>query len=114
EFPDAEFLSRDEFDITSEDSWTSRNWRQYSTIINAAAYTKVDLAETPEGRQEAWSVNALSVQHMARVAIQNNLTLVHVSTDCVFDGQHAPYTEDAAFSPLSVYGASKAAGDIAA
>lgn len=114
EFPDAELVDRSTFDISDTSTWGERNWRQYQAIINAAAYTKVDLAETPEGRVEAWSANATAVQNLARVAIDNHLTLIHVSSDYVFDGTAEEHTEDEPFSPLGVYGQSKAAGDIAA
>jgi len=84
-------------------------------IVNAAAYTAVDDAETTEGRALAWDANAAGVARLAAIAAQNDVTLVHISSDYVFDGT-APglYTEDAALSPLGVYGQSKAAGDIAA
>lgn len=114
EFPDAEFVDRSAFDVTNPASWGERNWRQYSAIINAAAYTKVDAAETAEGRVEAWQANAVAVQNLARVAIDNHLTLVHISSDYVFDGTQSEHSEDEPFSPLGVYGQSKAAGDIAA
>ena len=114
EFPGAELVDRSTFDISDTTTWGERNWRQYQAIINAAAYTKVDQAETPEGRIEAWNANATAVQNLARVAIDNHLTLVHVSSDYVFDGTHDEHTEDEPFSPLSVYGQSKAAGDSAA
>ena len=113
EFPDAEFVDRSTFDITDESTWAQRNWRQYSTIINAAAYTAVDVAETPEGKIEAWKANATAPRNLARVAIENGLTLVHISSDYVFDGTTEIHTEDEPFSPLGVYGQSKAAGDIA-
>jgi len=113
EFPDAEFADRSTFDITNPSSWADRNWRQYQTIINAAAYTKVDLAET-EGRAEAWAANGTAVKDLAQLAIENHLTLVHISSDYVFDGTNALHGEDESFSPLSVYGQSKAAGDLAA
>jgi len=113
EFPDAEFADRSTFDITNPGAWTDRNWRQYQTIINAAAYTKVDLAET-EGRADAWAINATAVKDLAKLAIENQLTLVHISSDYVFDGTNEIHTEDEPFSPLGVYGQSKAAGDIAA
>ena len=112
--PDAEYVDRDTFDISDPAAYEGRNWRQYDTIINAAAYTAVDVAETPEGREQAWLANAVAVQQLARVASQNNITLVHISSDYVFDGTKTPHLEDEAFSPLSVYGQSKAAGDIAA
>ncbi|MDN5275359.1 MAG: dTDP-4-dehydro-6-deoxy-D-glucose 3,5-epimerase/dTDP-4-dehydrorhamnose reductase [Candidatus Saccharibacteria bacterium] len=114
EFPDAEFVDRTTFDITDPETWGRRNWRQYQAIINAAAYTKVDQAETPEGRIEAWKANAYAVQELARLAIENRLTLVHISSDYVFDGSREIHDETEPYSPLGVYGQSKAAGDIAA
>jgi len=112
EFPDAEFVDREAFDITEPISWSDRNWRQYKTIINAAAYTKVDLAET-EGRVDAWAINATAMKDLAKLATENRLTLVHISSDYVFDGQNEVHDEDEQFSPLGVYGQTKAAGDIA-
>jgi dTDP-4-dehydrorhamnose 3,5-epimerase len=112
EFPDAEFVDRSTFDISDTSTWGDRNWRQYSTIINAAAYTKVDAAETPEGKVDAWKANATAVKELALLANENNLTLIHVSSDYVFDGTQETHTEDESFSPLGVYGQTKAAGDI--
>jgi dTDP-4-dehydrorhamnose reductase len=114
EFSDAEFVDRSTFDITDKDTWGNRNWRQYSTIINAAAYTNVDDAETPEGKIESWKANATAVKNLAQLANENNLTLVHISSDYVFDGTKELHDEDEPFSPLGVYGQTKAAGDIAA
>ncbi|WP_390885204.1 sugar nucleotide-binding protein [Corynebacterium glutamicum] len=111
QFPDAEFVTRQELDITS-DLTEARAWKQYSTIINAAAYTAVDQAE--HDRAAAWDINAAAVANLATIARDNNLTLVHVSSDYVFDGTAESYDENAPFSPLGVYGQSKAAGDIAA
>src|SRR5699024_6592520 len=110
-FPTSEFVTREELDITT-DLTTARPWKQYSAIINAAAYTSVDTAETD--RATAWAVNATAVGNLATIARENNLTLVHVSSDYVFDGTAESYDEQAPFSPLGVYGQSKAAGDIAA
>ena len=110
-----EYAGRDELDVTGAGLATARRWRDYDTIVNAAAYTAVDLAETPEGRQDAWAANATAVAALARVAAENGITLVHVSSDYVFDGaQSGPYREDAGLRPLGVYGQSKAAGDVAA
>ena len=114
EFPDAEFVDRESFDISNPSTWGDRHWKEYGTIINAAAYTAVDQAETPEGRKDAWKVNAAAVQHLARLAIEHDITLVHVSSDYVFDGTNKLHDEDEDFSPINVYGQSKAAGDIAA
>lgn len=113
-FPYAEFTTRDELDIADENLENLRPWRQYEAIINAAAYTAVDNAETPEGRQAAWLINAKAVANMSRIATANGITLVHYSTDYVFNGDNPVHTEDEPFSPLSAYGQSKAAGDIAA
>jgi dTDP-4-dehydrorhamnose reductase len=110
-FPDAEFTSRDEFDVRDPDAWASRHWRDYGVVINAAAYTAVDLAETDQGRRDAWAVNVTAVAAMARVAAEHGITLVHVSSDYVFDGTHELHPEDEPFSPLGVYGQTKAAGD---
>lgn len=113
-YPDAEFVTREEFDITDENIDQARSWRQYSAIINTAAYTAVDNAETPEGRAAAWEINAKAVANLARIATKYGITLVHYSSDYVFNGEQQIHDEDEAFSPLSAYGQSKAAGDIAA
>ncbi|MEJ1088260.1 sugar nucleotide-binding protein [Microbacterium sp. Mu-80] len=118
EFGDAahiEYAGREQLDLTDPGLRTARRWRDYGTIINAAAYTGVDRAETAEGRAAAWQVNAAASARLAAIATEFALTLVHVSTDYVFDGSAAgAYGEDAAFTPLGVYGQSKAAGDLAA
>jgi dTDP-4-dehydrorhamnose 3,5-epimerase len=113
-YPDAEFTDYMELDITSPDLENARPWNQYKTIINAAGYTAVDKAETPEGREAAWRLNAFAVANLGKVASKYNLTLVHISTDYVFDGTKPDHTEDEQFSPLGVYAQTKAAGDIAA
>lgn len=108
--PEAEFCSRAEFDVTDP---PARNWRQYEAIINTAAYNDVDGAESDRAR--AWAVNATGPAALARIAAEHDITLVHVSTDYVFDGaKQGAYTEEDPVSPLSFYGAAKAAGDTAA
>jgi dTDP-4-dehydrorhamnose 3,5-epimerase len=110
--PEVEFARRQDLDLASPGLAHARPWREYDTIINAAAYTAVDLAETPQGRVDAWSVNVAGVAALARVAIDNGVTLVHVSSDYVFDGtQDRPYREDDPVCPLGVYGQTKAAAD---
>jgi dTDP-4-dehydrorhamnose 3,5-epimerase len=106
-----EFAGRAGFDLAAEASFSSRNWKNYSTIINAAAYTAVDAAETPEGRKAAWAVNVTAAARLARTAVEHDLTLVHISSDYVFDGAAGSHAEDEALSPLGVYGQTKAAGD---
>ncbi|MDN5707110.1 bifunctional dTDP-4-dehydrorhamnose 3,5-epimerase family protein/NAD(P)-dependent oxidoreductase [Corynebacterium casei] len=107
-----EFATRADFDITAEDIATARPWRQYEAIINCAAYNDVNGAETD--RAGAWAVNATAPARLAAVAAENNLTLVHVSSDYIFDGTRDIHSEEELASPLSAYGASKAAGDTAA
>jgi len=112
-YPRARSADIGELDITNKDSVEKFDWSQIHTILNAAAYTNVDGAESPDGRVAAWNVNATAVGYLAKVAAERDITLVHISTDYVFDGTQEVHTEDELFSPLSVYGASKAAGDIA-
>lgn len=106
-----EFAGRAEFDIDSDDVFANTNWKDYETVINAAAFTDVDAAESASGRRAAWQTNVSGVTRLARVAIENNLTLVHVSSDYVFDGLEELHSEEEPFSPLSVYGQTKAAAD---
>lgn len=109
-----EYATRADFDLAAPDLATARPWQDYDTIINAAAYTAVDAAETPDGRPAAWAANATGVAAIARVAAQHRITLVHISTDYVFDGSlDRPYREDDHPCPLGVYGQSKAAGEVA-
>lgn len=106
-----EYATRETLDLRS-DLTRARRWRDYGTIINAAAYTAVDLAETADGRRDAWVANVTGVAALARIATENGITLVHVSSDYVFDGTNAaPYNETDAVRPLGVYGQTKAAGD---
>lgn len=108
-----EFAEREELDLTSTNIVSARRWRDYDAIINAAAYTAVDACETQEGRAAAWATNVTGVAALARVANEHCVTLVHVSSDYVFDGTvERPYTEDDPVCPLGVYGQTKAAGDL--
>ncbi|WP_314095449.1 bifunctional dTDP-4-dehydrorhamnose 3,5-epimerase family protein/NAD(P)-dependent oxidoreductase [Microbacterium foliorum] len=110
-----EFAGRSELDVENSDLSGARRWSDYTTIINASAYTAVDDAETPEGRRGAWSVNVSAVRRLAEVARDHGLTFVHISSDYVFDGsQETPYSEDHPVAPLGVYGQTKAAGETAA
>ncbi len=108
--PAVEFASRHDLDLR-EDLERARPWSAYDTIINAAAYTAVDAAETPEGRATAWAVNVAGVAALAKVAAAHRLTLVHLSSDYVFDGSQELHDETEPFSPLGVYAQTKAAGD---
>ena len=79
-------------------------------VINLAAYTAVDRAESePEA---AWAVNCAGVAHIAAVCGDDGTPLVHLSTDYVFDGRNSgPYCEGDAVNPLNVYGRSKEAAE---
>lgn len=112
QYPGSKFADVQELDITNQASIEAFDWSGIKVILNAAAFTNVDGAETPEGRLAAWKVNASAVAHLARVARTNNIALLHISSDYVFDGTKQPHMEAEPFSPLSVYGASKAAGDL--
>jgi dTDP-4-dehydrorhamnose reductase len=82
------------------------------SVINCAAWTGVDAAETH--RDAAYAVNATGADLLARECDRRGALLCHMSTDYVFDGAAtAPYPEDAPVHPLGVYGASKAAGEAA-
>ena len=102
-----------EFDISDAGQMAQVDWSQYSAVINAAAWTNVDGAETAEGRPAAWLANAGGPAKLARAASDNGLTLVHISSEYTFDGTKNPHAETEAPSPLGVYGQSKAGGDAA-
>jgi dTDP-4-dehydrorhamnose reductase len=112
-YPDAKALDSDALDITNYNAVMNYGWDGITTILNGAAFTNVDLAESANGRVAAWKVNAVGPRNLAAIAQQRDITLVHISSDYVFDGTHKNHSEDEEFSPLGVYGQSKAAGDIA-
>jgi dTDP-4-dehydrorhamnose 3,5-epimerase len=112
QYPKARALSSADLDITNRAAVEDFDWNGVTHILNAAAYTNVDGAETPEGRRAAWAINADAVANLVAVAAQFDAVLVHISSDYVFDGTEQQHREDEGFSPLSVYGASKAAGDL--
>ncbi|MCW2738212.1 bifunctional dTDP-4-dehydrorhamnose 3,5-epimerase family protein/NAD(P)-dependent oxidoreductase [Nocardioides sp.] len=115
-FPEADTRTRAELDVSDADAVAGFPWQEYAVVLNAAAYTAVDAAETAEGRVAAWSTNATGPAILAGLAREHGFTLVHYSSDYVFDGT-APldpgHTEDEPLSPLGVYAQSKAAGDVA-
>jgi dTDP-4-dehydrorhamnose reductase len=105
-------LGRDTADLADADAITSAIARaECDAVLNAAAYTAVDQAESE--RDAAFAVNAYAPRAMAKAAAARGLPFVHVSTDFVFDGRaNTPYTEDTPTAPLSVYGESKRAGEL--
>lgn len=114
-YPDATLVDLDELDLTDAAALAAWPWEEYGLVLNAAAYTAVDKAETPEGRPVAWAANATAPAALARIAAARGITLVHYSTDYVFDGSpvEGGHREDGPFAPLGVYGQTKAAGDLA-
>jgi dTDP-4-dehydrorhamnose reductase len=79
-------------------------------VVNCAAYTAVDKAETEKGI--AYAINADAVKNIAAACSANGSNLVHISTDYVFDGEAShPYKEDSDVNPSSVYGLSKLKGE---
>ena len=100
-----------EVNITQRDQvLATAEQAQPELIINAAAYTAVDRAESE--RELAFAVNANGAKHIALAAKQCEARLIQVSTDYVFDGCGGePLTEEAPVNPLSIYGASKLEGE---
>ena len=105
------FTDRDTLDITNKEA--IKNFTQENSIdiiINAAAYTAVDKAE--EDKANADKVNHLATQYLAEIAKEQNIKLIHISTDYVFNGENfKPYTEDDTTNPNGVYGATKLEGE---
>lgn len=104
-------LARDRLDVTDAAAVRSRLAElPDSVVVNAAAFTAVDRAETePEA---AFAVNRDGAAHVAEACAALDLSLIHLSTDYVFDGRSPrPYLEDDPVAPLSAYGAGKAEGE---
>jgi dTDP-4-dehydrorhamnose reductase len=78
-------------------------------IINASAYTNVDLSETE--REEAWKVNVKGVEYLSETARILDSRIVHVSSDYIFDGKNGPYSEKEKPNPLGYYARTKLAGE---
>ncbi len=112
-FPDALAPTRGDIDLADPAAVAGIDLREHDVVINAAAMTAVDDAETDEGRRLAWRLNAELPTQLARKAAREGAALVHFSSDYVFDGRREVHDEDEGFSPLGVYGQSKAAGDLA-
>lgn len=82
----------------------------FDVLINAAAFTNVDLCETQ--RDQAFLINAEAPDVLAKICCDKGAKLIHFSTDYVFDGEkREPYTEEDEANPISVYGESKRAGE---
>ncbi len=105
------FTDVNELDISNKTAivhFISEN--NINAIVNCAAYTAVDKAETEQ--EQAYKINCDAVVNLAQAAKERNLILIHVSTDYVFDGmKNVPYNEADATNPIGVYGKSKLAGE---
>lgn len=106
-----DFLSREEFDIEQfSDVRSFLNTHSYDYCINTAAYTNVEKAESES--EKAFEINAEAVKNLALGCQENEITLLHISTDYVFDGEiQKPYLESDKPNPINVYGASKLKGE---
>jgi dTDP-4-dehydrorhamnose reductase len=98
-----------ELDVTDYPSMRSK-LPEADWIINCAAYTRVDDAETE--RDAAFAINSEGVRNLARIGLRRLVPILHLSTDYVFDGKSKrPYEETDRVNPLNIYGASKLAGE---
>lgn len=104
---------RTEFDLASPERMMQyfKTQGPFLWVINAAAYTQVDLCETQS--ELAFSLNAAGPTHLATLCKEYGTKLIHFSTDYVFDGQkESPYLETDSPNPINVYGQSKLAGEV--
>ena len=108
---DLSYIGIAELDLTSQraiESFFETN--HFDVVINCAAYTAVDKAESD--RELADAINNQSVRALAEIAKKKDMVLVHISTDYVFDGRNCkPYVETDSVSPQSVYGVTKLGGE---
>ncbi|TKJ33011.1 NAD(P)-dependent oxidoreductase [Blastococcus sp. CCUG 61487] len=110
--PGAVALDRAALDVSDAAAVRAYDWSGVAAIVNAAGWTDVDGAENPANFDAVRAANVDAVAHLAEAADRAGATLVHVSSEYVFDGTHpGPISEDLTPSPLSVYGQSKADGD---
>ena len=105
---DVSFYGSDEVDITKGETYVPL--KSADLIINCSAYTAVDKAE--ECPEDAYSINRMGVIQLVQFCEENQIKLIHFSTDFVFEGEaNSPYIEDDFTGPKSIYGASKLAGE---
>ncbi|NCO69858.1 MAG: dTDP-4-dehydrorhamnose reductase [Shewanella sp. CG18_big_fil_WC_8_21_14_2_50_42_11] len=105
------FVGRDELDLSSSDSIADYFVdKPFDAIVNCAAYTAVDKAESEPDL--AYQINNLAVKQLAEIAKQRKIPLIHISTDYVFNGEgFKPYVETDATDPQNVYGLTKLKGE---
>ena len=106
------FTTREELDIRSEKRlYDFFNAWKPDVVINCAAYTKVDNAETDDW--DAYAVNVEGVQNLVKVCREFGSSIIHISTDYVFDGRKkTPYSEDDKTHPINQYGVTKLLGEV--
>ena len=113
QYPNLEFdfKASSELDITNKVKVESVfSVQQYDYCINCAAYTNVDNAETET--ELAYDINVVGSKNLAEACLKHQVTLVHISTDFVFDGKGSlPYTENSETKPIGVYGETKLEGE---
>jgi dTDP-4-dehydrorhamnose reductase len=106
-----QYIGREQCDLSNATALSNLlNKSKPDLIINAAAYTAVDKAETES--ELAYAINAAAPEMMALYAVKHGSTLLHYSTDYVFDGsKDGPYIESDHRKPINIYGKTKAAGE---
>lgn len=106
-----QFCTREDFDLEQpEQIKRVLDAQAPSVVLNTAAYTAVDAAENEPDR--AFAINTIGVKNLAELCAERNITLLHVSTDYVFNGNaDQPYLEDHPTAPLGIYGQSKLQGE---
>lgn len=106
------FIDIDDLDITDQtkvESYFKKN--KFETIINCAAYTAVDKAESE--KEKSIAMNSTAVKILTEMAAKQKALLIHISTDYVFDGKNfKPYLETDLTNPKSIYGKSKLDGEV--
>lgn len=112
-YPDLDFVYVSKEDLNLENTDLLENFFDKNTFdycINTAAYTNVEKAESEKER--AFAINSDAVKNLAQICLENNVVLLHISTDYVFDGNKKfPYMETDPTNPINVYGASKLKGE---
>jgi len=111
-FLEYRLLTRKELDITNENMVAKffASDHEFNFVVNAAAYTDVDKAESES--ELAFSTNGMALKYLAEHCKKHKIPLLHLSTDYVFDGiKTIPYEEDDLVSPINIYGKSKLRGE---
>lgn len=103
------FFDRSQFDITDPDAYSTLQDSDVDVLINCAAYTNVDQAETE--RDQAHRINVSGPALMARYGLEHNVTIIHISTDYVYGPATEPIRESQSIAPVNFYGLTKWEGE---